>query len=1029
MARFNDLESGFEKNLALAYGRHIITGHPIEHSIGLEGGAASDIPNADTRTVLKVALGDGAPDVDGEGAWCGPVITLPTESEGCDTGPLADAVYSEPHDNLTVHENGEVEKTGGDDGTYDADAYATPSFHGSQCIDVQWEATEDKHTQNAAVFMEAYPVSLANRNGMALEWFFNTVPIYQLIKAGVNFGSFLGYEFPCGFRISTDGEGNGALWVADGGIPLDQDWGSAAATFTYDIDLVYRVRVAVAGIAGIPGATNAAVRLAIAEFTGGSIEPGGTCSLEVIYAGETIPAENYHLHAGTLSTGKDDDLQGIDSFFPNGLTYNGTVYITVILPEGIDEDADPSKLAVLIYTSQISDYDEDGVRTAIAYSPNPARVKANALRRIGQHQRIYWPSFIASREYYDTEIEAPVGSENTYDPFDDVPTYDVLGPITADAGTGAIARNSGSGYDNRAISQQRIVGGQDGGFSVTLGGAFPTGTGGGEMALVDENGTTYFGISWGNGHLGVYANGVGIEDRTIAYDLPAAAGDVIDLVVEAGLFLLKQNGITETIPQGAAPAPDDVDLFGRIILWAAGAAVTASNFTGQTVGASTPTTAMIPRFEAHPAFTGPVDIATFLDYVDQLCASDTQDAGRYIVFLTPETRASVHTFDEETNVVGRSIKVRTVDIRNRPNRLWAQFRNLDLRYLDRDSVFDLRDGLFDKVGRPIDPGALNFGSMRMSQAQRLIKYEMRRRSDRKIFEELTGMDDSFHVLPADVVTVISRKHKVRVDGGFDDEATEIELVAGEGAKLPAVPFFTRWWNKTDYNEPTRDPNVEIIQVTAVDGDTLTIERAQQGTDASTKNIADKQYVLDRFPKLFLVISATRESPESIPAGLRRNFQLQEYVPGDYRDDDHEVPQPPLGVQPPSPFSGPGAPVLLLDQSTVESVGGAFVTKILGTVYFATFPTAHFAKIYVTKPGDVEMDTGIIVNPVPGSTFGTFEYPPDVLGEYTFRAEARAATGVVGGSATASILIADLIFNPDTEALLFNPDTNSLLLAR
>jgi len=1024
MARYNDLEAGFEKNLALAYGRHIITGHPIEHSIGLEGGAASDIASADTRRVIKVALGDGALDVDGEGAWCGPVITVPIATEGCDPGELADAEYLSIN-NLTLQEDGELEKTGGTDGTYDADAY-TAQFHGSQCIDVQWEATENKHTQNISIFFEANPVSLPNRNGIALGWFFNTVPIFQYIKAGVPYGFFLGYDFPCGFRIRTDGAGNGFLYSnSGGGIP--GAWGSHDLAFTYDASLMYRVRVAVAGITGIPGATAAALQMALADFTGGGIEPGDTCQMEVIYAGETIPPENWHFHPGTLSLGKDDPIQGIDSFFPNGLTYNATPYLTVILPEGIDEDADPSKLAVIIYTSQIGDYDEEGTRNAIAYSANPARVKANLLRRISQHQRIYWASFINSRDYYDAEIEAPVSTENSYDAFDDVPLFDTNGPITADAGTGAIARTSGSGYDNKAVTRQRIVGGEDGGFRITIGAAFPTFTGGGEMHLIDANGTGWFGISWGNGHLGVFANEVSIEDPTIPYDLPAVNGDVIELNIEGGNFVLRQNGVVKTIPQGIAPAPSDVDLFGRIILWAATAAVSASHFTGQTVSETTETTQMIPRFEAHPAFTGPIDIGTALDFADSLCASDTQDAGRYIVFLTPEERASSFTFDDEVNVVGKSVRVRTTDIRQRPNRLWAKYRNLDLRYLDQDSVFDLRDELFDKVGRPIDPGALNFASMHASQAQRLIKFEMRRRSDNRVWCELTGMDDSWKLLPADVVTVLSRKFRVNVSIGYDDAATEIELENGEGAKLPAVPFFTRWWNKTDYKNGNLDPNMEKVQVTAIDGDTLTIVRGQQGTDASDKDLAGKEYVLDRFPKKFMVISATRESPEQIPNGMRRDFVLQEYFPNDYRDTDHEVPQPPIGVQPPSEFSGPPTPVLLLEQSTVESVGGAFVTKILGTVYFATFPSAQTAKIYVTKPDSSEIYTGIEVSPAPGTNYVTFEYVPDVLGLYTFRAEAWSS--VVGGSATADILIADLIFNPDTGALLFNPDTGALLLAR
>lgn len=350
------------------------------------------------------------------------------------------------------------------------------------------------------------------------------------------------------------------------------------------------------------------------------------------------------------------------------------------------------------------------------------------------------------------------------------------------------------------------------------------------IMLVDATGHQWFGIAWGNGHFAIRANEVAIDDATIPYDYPAVSGDVIQLEIEDGLFVLKQNDVVKAIPQGEAPAPDDVDLFGQIMLWHTTASVSASHLKGQEATASTTTTAMIPRFEAHPAFNGPVDIATALDYVDTLSCSDTQEAGRWIVFQTPVSHAvSEHSFDDEVNVVAGSLRLRTTDIRNRPNRLWAEFRNLDRRYLNKDSAFSLRDELFDKVGVPIDPGPISLGPVRGSQAQRTIECLMRRRSDAKLWCELTGMDDSWKLVPGDRVTVITRK-------------------------------------------------------------------------------------LNRVPKDFKVITATRESPERLPSGLQRTFVLQEWLANDgYSDDDHDVPQPALGTPLPSEFSGPPAPVLQLTQ--------------------------------------------------------------------------------------------------------------------
>jgi hypothetical protein len=79
--------------------------------------------------------------------------------------------------------------------------------------------------------------------------------------------------------------------------------------------------------------------------------------------------------------------------------------------------------------------------------------------------------------------------------------------------------------------------------------------------------------------------------------------------------------------------------------------------------------------------------------------------------------------------------------------------------------------------------------------------------------------------------------------GYDASATSITLKSGQGSSLPAAPFNLIWWDSTTYPNPANDPKVEIVRVTAISGDTLTITRAQESTTASTKNTADKTYSL------------------------------------------------------------------------------------------------------------------------------------------------------------------------------------------
>lgn len=83
--------------------------------------------------------------------------------------------------------------------------------------------------------------------------------------------------------------------------------------------------------------------------------------------------------------------------------------------------------------------------------------------------------------------------------------------------------------------------------------------------------------------------------------------------------------------------------------------------------------------------------------------------------------------------------------------------------------------------------------------------------------------------------------KVTVSTGYDDAATSVILAASEGTKLPTVSFNAVWYNASDYFDPTDDPNREIVRVTNISTDTLTVTRAQEGTSAVTHNTAGKTY--------------------------------------------------------------------------------------------------------------------------------------------------------------------------------------------
>jgi hypothetical protein len=114
--------------------------------------------------------------------------------------------------------------------------------------------------------------------------------------------------------------------------------------------------------------------------------------------------------------------------------------------------------------------------------------------------------------------------------------------------------------------------------------------------------------------------------------------------------------------------------------------------------------------------------------------------------------------------------------------------------------------------------------------------------------------------------------KVTVSQGYDSNATQITLVTGDGAKLPDPAtegaFNLVWYNDTDYKDPADDPYVEIVRVTAKSGDTLTIQRGQEGTSAQNHNLSGKTYKM--------VLSLTKKTIDDLQY-LAINTQTANYT--------------------------------------------------------------------------------------------------------------------------------------------------------
>jgi hypothetical protein len=163
-------------------------------------------------------------------------------------------------------------------------------------------------------------------------------------------------------------------------------------------------------------------------------------------------------------------------------------------------------------------------------------------------------------------------------------------------------------------------------------------------------------------------------------------------------------------------------------------------------------TVSIPRFECHAVFLQSATLDDALRLICSTAASWYQDDGERIRFVKPTDTTPVHHFSP-ANIVNGSLTITPRDIRERPNYLVAEFRDLDDSYLKVSQTPPAyRQPLIDKVG-VVNPGKRAFPNMNRSQAQRLLQRQLRLEADNPNIVNLRGMADSFHVLPGDYVTV------------------------------------------------------------------------------------------------------------------------------------------------------------------------------------------------------------------------------------------------------------------------------------
>jgi hypothetical protein len=109
-------------------------------------------------------------------------------------------------------------------------------------------------------------------------------------------------------------------------------------------------------------------------------------ALDVYYAGQPLSVspngstEGYRFYQGFISTAVASGPQPVDAFLPTGLSYSGTAYIAVKLPDDLANAEDrPDKLRGRYKCRRTFKFDSTGRVIDYGYSTNPARVAADIV--------------------------------------------------------------------------------------------------------------------------------------------------------------------------------------------------------------------------------------------------------------------------------------------------------------------------------------------------------------------------------------------------------------------------------------------------------------------------------------------------------------------------------------------------------------------------------------------------------------------------------------------------------------------------
>lgn len=177
------------------------------------------------------------------------------------------------------------------------------------------------------------------------------------------------------------------------------------------------------------------------------------------------------------------------------------------------------------------------------------------------------------------------------------------------------------------------------------------------------------------------------------------------------------------------------------------------------------------RFESHLFFTEEQGDQA-LDRLLATCRGFLTDYAGKVSLRVDKARASVHDFSMD-NITAGSFHWENADTSRRPNRIVVKFRDVDNSYQHVEKIVD--DETHQDKTKRITRAELDLGNSRYGQAFRIGKYLLSRATALPELVRLRGLQDSFHLMPGDVVRV---KHDAApwTYSGVDPEFKEFEVI-------------------------------------------------------------------------------------------------------------------------------------------------------------------------------------------------------------------------------------------------------------